>query len=74
MVNKKMSFLNRYYKDISNCIQKLDKNKINSEAKLLAELFELKGVNFISENKRQFAISFYNVFENKLYLFNSLAF
>ena len=56
------------YKDL---IQKYSfaKNKIDSEAKLLAELFELKGVKFISEIKGQFAISIYNVFENKLYLF-----
>ena len=56
------------YKDL---IQKYSfaKNKINSEAKLLAELFELKGVKFISEIKGQFAISIYNVFEKKLYLF-----
>ena len=43
--------------------------KIDSEVKLLAELFNLKGINFIKEIKGQFAISIYDVFKNTLYLF-----
>ncbi len=45
------------------------KNNINSEVKLLAELFELKGKNFINEIDGQFAISIFDIKKNKLYLF-----
>jgi len=44
-------------------------NDINSEIKLLAKLFELKGSKFINEIEGQFAISIYDNFEDKLYLF-----
>ena len=45
------------------------RNKINSEAKLLVKLFETKGVDFVNEIKGQFAISIYDVHNDKLYLF-----
>ena len=45
------------------------RNKINSEAKLLIKLFEIKGVDFVNEIKGQFAISIYDVHNDKLYLF-----
>ena len=44
-------------------------NDINSEIKLLAKLFELKGSKFINDIEGQFAISIYDNFEDKLYLF-----
>ena len=56
------------YKDIISKHSFL-KNKINSEAKLLVKLFELKGINFINEVQGQFAISIYDVIDDKLYLF-----
>ena len=45
------------------------KKIINSEAKLLIKLFELKGVDFVKEIQGQFAISIYDLTNNKLYLF-----
>ena len=45
------------------------KNEINSEIKLLAELFFLKGEGFINEIQGQFAISIYDVKQDKLYLY-----
>ena len=42
---------------------------INSEIKLLGKLFQLKGSKFINEIEGQFAISIYDVIEDKLYLF-----
>ena len=56
------------YKDII-LKYSFSKNKINSEAKLLIKLFELKGVNFAKEIQGQFAISIYDTKEKKLYLF-----
>ena len=45
------------------------KKKVDSEIKLLAKLFELKGVNFINEIEGQFAISIYDIVNDKLYLY-----
>ena len=45
------------------------KKKINSEIKLLSELFFLKGESFINEIKGQFAISIYDVKQEKLFLY-----
>ena len=51
------------YKDIITKYS-FSRKKIDSEVKLLAELFNLKGINFIKEIKGQFAISIYDVFKN----------
>jgi len=56
------------YKDIISKYS-FSKNITNSEAKLLVKLFELKGVDFISEIQGQFAISIYDIINDKLYLF-----
>ena len=56
------------YKDIIRKYSFSNK-EINSEAKLLVKLFELKGVSFVKEIQGQFAISVYDTKENKLYLF-----
>lgn len=56
------------YKDII-LKYSFQKDKVDSEIKLLAKLFELKGVNFINEVEGQFAISIYDVVYDKLYLY-----
>ena len=51
-------------------IKKFFPNKnINTEILLLLELFKKKGIEFINEIEGQFAISVFDIKENKLYLF-----
>ena len=51
-------------------IKKFFPNKnINTEILLLLELFKKKGIEFINEIEGQFAISIFDIKENKLYLF-----
>ncbi len=56
------------YKDIINKYSFQSKN-VNSEIKLLENLFEIKGTSFVNELEGQFAISIYDLQKQVLYLF-----
>tara|TARA_B110000971_G_scaffold180968_1_gene187603 strand:+ start:2648 stop:4600 length:1953 start_codon:yes stop_codon:yes gene_type:complete len=74
VITNKSRFITSFNGEIfnyKNIIKKysFSHNEINSEVKLLAKLFELKGCKFIDEIDGQYAISIFDNKKNKLYLF-----